>query len=1029
MKFEGIVGTCDLPDIFQLISSSGRIGALVVTSGRRKRRVYFGADGITLPFDTEHSARLLGQILLARNIITEPQLHSALERQHSAKIPVGEILVNAGAATEEQVSDALTYQLREELFDLLTWEKATFEFEEGALPPTGAGRSYAKSPAFNTDATVMEAARRADEWKRIRKAVPSGRAVPVATPDAASKLDAESGDATRDVVSLADGACSIDEMVRILGRSEYETFEAVYTGMQAEALTLADARSLADLADAALKLGDSERARQLLAHATELAGDDAEQRYNLGLLSLWAGAEKDAAGHLDFVLAQLVEEDLKPKIAEMLDSVREQFPDCPWSYERRLKLLKPAKDFDEALPMAEKLLAIYDGRHDAETMTRMMRFLRRFTTHTPEQAEGLAKLLESRGDRAAAAQHYFLAARQARLTHPARVAMRLCEKAVALNPRHADAKALLDELFAGPRRERRRKMVLVASCAAALMIATLGTVQLAREWSASRAFARTEAAVAALADKHDYASAAAAWENFAREHARTLLAPLVPGRIAEIDSDRGAFLGSRSVLLADLRSEAEESTKAGDFPSATAAWEKLASLAPTPEDARKAGAALDALRSEREAFDAKVRSARAAESAGRLDEAVTDYLAAKAFSARLFGRDGVTIPLSVTSVPAGAEVLLNGRPVGGTPAIVRRAAASEVRIRLEGYNEAVLRIDADSARAAFAATLVPSRGAVASLALEGYLAAAPTALGSTAVFATHDGRLVGWDVAGGAQLFDTKLAGESGTMLAPAAGKDRFVAATLDGRVRGFDRATGRELWATPPAGLLAAPPIVDAQGRVVAARVGGEADLFDIADGHPLGTLRLPVSPLGELQVAGEFLAFAADPDTLIAFDPAERKTAWKSPAGGRIGRGICVADGMLAAVVDGRGLVAFRISDGRQMWTRPARDGRLLPPTASGSRIFLASANGKVVALDAESGRELWSASLDGAVYLAPAADADRVYVVTSQGRLTSLRASDGSVAWKTDLPSAAVWPALPASGRVVIVTEAGAALAFEK
>ena len=1029
MKFEGIVGTCDLPDIFQLISSSGRIGALVVSAGHRKRRVFFSRDGITLPFDTDHSARLLGQILLARSVITEDQLHTALDRQHAAKYPLGEILVNIGAATDEQVTEALTYQLREELFDLLTWEKATFEFEEGALPPTG-GRNYTKTPTFNTDATVMEAARRADEWKRIRKAIPNGRAVPIAAEDAASKLDADAGAATHDAVSLADGTCSVDEMGRILGRSEYDTFEAVYHGVQCEALRLAGARDLADLADAALKSDDSERARQLLAHASELAGDDLELCYDLGLLSLWAGAEKDAAAHLDLVLGRLVDEGLTEKLAEMLDSVAGQFPDVPWSYERRMKMLKPAEDFDQALPMAEKLLELYDARHDAETMTKMMRFLRRFTTHTPEQAERLAKLLESRGDRTAAAQHYFLAARQAHLTHPARVAQRMCEKAVALNPKHWDAKALLEELRAGPRRERRRKQVLAGTAAALVAIAVLGAVQFSREWSASRGLARTETAADDLAGKGDYAGAERAWQEFAREFPRTLLAPLVPGRVARLETDRQAFLGSRTLALADLRSDAEAAATSGDFDAATDGYAKLAGLAPSPEDAAAALATVEALRTERSEFDATLARARSDEAAGKLDEALAGYVAARNLSGRLFRHDGVTMPVAIESSPSGAQVLVNGIAAGRTPMIARRSAdATDVRVTLHGYNDAVLRIDADSARTTVRATLAPWHGAVAALALDDALAAPPVALGSTAAFVTRGGRLLGWDLAANEKLFDSKPGLESGTLAEPAGSGGVFVASSLDGRLRGFDRATGRELWKTAAAGLLAASPVVDAQGRAVAARVGGEADLFDISSGRPAGTLRLPVSPLGEMRVAGPSLAFASDANTVLAFDPAKGRTAWKYPAGGRVDRGMRATAEALVLVVDGRALVALRSTDGRELWRRAAKDGRFLPPAATATRVFLASSDGKLAALDASDGRELWTAALDGPVYLAPAADEDTVYAVTSKGRLSAFRAEDGSVAWRTDLPSPAVWPPLPAGSHVVLVTEAGAALAFEK
>jgi len=191
MKLEGVVGACELADIFHLLSSTARQGVLVVSKGRIRRKLYFGPEGVTLFFDSNRTSHLLGQILLGSGIVSEEVLKATLEKQRATGQPLGQILCSLGAARPEQVEEALAYQLREELFHLLTWEDAHFEFHEGAQHPIDPGRSYSRTPSFNTDAILMEAARRADEWQRLRQVIPSGDAVPLRTPaDAAPTVQA-----------------------------------------------------------------------------------------------------------------------------------------------------------------------------------------------------------------------------------------------------------------------------------------------------------------------------------------------------------------------------------------------------------------------------------------------------------------------------------------------------------------------------------------------------------------------------------------------------------------------------------------------------------------------------------------------------------------------------------------------------------------------------------------------------------------------------------------------------------------------
>ncbi len=1025
MKFEGVVGTSDLPDIFQLLVSSGRVGALVVNQGRVQKRVFFTPEGVTLPFDTEQSNRLLGQILLARGLITEPQLVAALERQRASKMPIGEILVNLGATKAEAVQEALAYQLREDLFDLLTWEKAAFEFEEGAAPPKG-GRAFLRTPTFNPDEIVMEAARRADEWKRIRAAIPSGRAVPLRVEGAPAPSDESS--TVREVLSLSDGTCSIDEMRQILGRSEFDTLEATFAALATGAVRLADGRELSALAGEALKTRDAERARQILAHAADLAGVDLELRYDLGILCLWAGAERAAIDHLDLVLGRLVEEELPVKVTELLNSVAEQFPDIPWSYERRMKLLNPEQDFERAMQLARRLLELYDRRHDVETATKMFRWVRRFTTHEPEQAMRLAELLESRGDVAAAAQHYYLAARQLRFASDAGEAIRLCEKAVKLNARLMDARAYLKELLSQPRRRSRRRATQVATIAGLVVVGLLVLTQVAREWTASRALVRADDEAAQSLARGDFNTAGAVYEELAKDFGATTLGPVIVERRAGVETERTAFLSSRTFMTSALKRDAEASAAAGDFTAAVAAYGRLAALG-SPEDAAFARGASKKLQAEREAFDARLREARDHEAAGRAAQAIASYRAALQSFEALFRHDNVTLPLLVESRPAGAEVFLDGRLAGRAPLVVRRpgAADSEIRLHLESYNDATLAVQAASSETVVRAMLVPSRRILAAHALHDIPVGPPAVLGDSVAFVTRGGRFVVWDTDDGRVLVDRSVNEGSSAFFAPVAAGDRWIVASIDGALFAFDD-TGKELYRTPASGVLTADPKL-VEGRIVLVHIGGKATWHDPATGSVEREARLTATPLGEIHplASGRFV-FPADGTSVQAFDPKQDRMAWTFEGHATVTRGLCVGGGTVLALLDGQTVVALDSVDGHERWRRNKGEERFETPASNASAAFVPSRDGWLTALDLRTGREIWRVKPDGAPS-GVAADAQNVYVATAPGWLIALRVADGTVAWKTGLLAPPVGPPLRIADRVVVATSTGLVVSFGK
>jgi hypothetical protein len=91
---------------------AARLAALVESRRARPGTVAGRVAG------ARHSGRLLGNLLLTRGFLVEPELNYALARQAATGAPLGEVLVELGFIGEHDLVELLAEQLRVEVVDL-----------------------------------------------------------------------------------------------------------------------------------------------------------------------------------------------------------------------------------------------------------------------------------------------------------------------------------------------------------------------------------------------------------------------------------------------------------------------------------------------------------------------------------------------------------------------------------------------------------------------------------------------------------------------------------------------------------------------------------------------------------------------------------------------------------------------------------------------------------------------------------------------------------------------------------------------
>ncbi len=167
MPVAGDLTSMSLPDVMQWLGQARKTGTLALERARARKRIFF-REGRIVGCTTDNApADMLGQFLLARGRITEDILRRALDRQRESGRLLGEVLVEMGAASYEEMTRLLRQKAEEAIFGLFDWQDGSFVFSEKEPPPEG---------LFPVDLRVedvlLRGAERCDEMRRIRSALP-----------------------------------------------------------------------------------------------------------------------------------------------------------------------------------------------------------------------------------------------------------------------------------------------------------------------------------------------------------------------------------------------------------------------------------------------------------------------------------------------------------------------------------------------------------------------------------------------------------------------------------------------------------------------------------------------------------------------------------------------------------------------------------------------------------------------------------------------------------------------------------------
>ena len=170
VAMQGKIADFGIPDIFQLVSSQAKNGSLAI-SGNGRVTIFLFSEGkiVDVQPDRRETRSLLGTMLRDAGILTDLDLRRILSFQGAGGKKIGELLVEKGKVSKEVLGRYLVLQVKECLFDVLTFREGEYRFEGFAVRPAAWG-----GEPIRADVLLMEGMQFLDEYPRYRGIFPPG---------------------------------------------------------------------------------------------------------------------------------------------------------------------------------------------------------------------------------------------------------------------------------------------------------------------------------------------------------------------------------------------------------------------------------------------------------------------------------------------------------------------------------------------------------------------------------------------------------------------------------------------------------------------------------------------------------------------------------------------------------------------------------------------------------------------------------------------------------------------------------------
>jgi Domain of unknown function (DUF4388)/Inner membrane component of T3SS, cytoplasmic domain len=219
-SLQGSLDSFKLPDVLAFLNSAKKTGMLTVTADEREAYVFFRAGAVVYAASNQRTLRL-GAILLKKKILTREQC-DAIDELVVRGGRFGDLIVEQGILTAEQLDDFLKIQVSEVIYDCFVWKKGSFAFFDGIDLPL-----HAVTISIDLTNLIMEGARRIEEWEQCFRLLPDSSVVfrAVSSPDA-EKITLSLDEWK--ILFLINGQRTLEDICRDIEDEAFKVYRVVY---------------------------------------------------------------------------------------------------------------------------------------------------------------------------------------------------------------------------------------------------------------------------------------------------------------------------------------------------------------------------------------------------------------------------------------------------------------------------------------------------------------------------------------------------------------------------------------------------------------------------------------------------------------------------------------------------------------------------------------------------------------------------------------------------------------------------------
>ncbi len=546
MALRGDLASVDLAQVFQMLALNKKVGLLSIQSTKLWKVLYFDHRGVTVHHNVH---RILDRVVAAHmrtGRLTEAQVDEV--RDHAARMgqPLADSLLAGGYLEPTELEDQYRIELEEEVYDLFFVRDAKFEFHEGASTIEGRDGSIDERFFSNCDSVIMEAARRIDEWTYITERVPTTGEVLVAIVDA---IDADQfgADGTA-IFEQLDGRRNVARVVEITGLSTFQVCKVLSQLLEAQAVAPVATEELLPLADECMTGGRLQDAVNLYERAIEL-GQGLPDSHSAAAKAYRAAEEYEhAIYHLGCEAEFRIGNGDRAGAAQRLFEVKSLVPTDLRARERLVELTLgeegvPLAGFD---PLAEgkELVELLIEFGDIQRVRTLLERLLLVEPDDPDLKKALVNVHVKAGDQKRVAELYESIADDLVRAQKPLEAVAYLQKILLIDRSRADISERVRKLYEYDERTRRRGRALAVLAVLFCLLLVLGSGYWFYNERAEEEFARID--VHELLQREDFAAAQMVYDDFVLSHPLTTAVGKANAELQHIEAERQRFEARRT---------------------------------------------------------------------------------------------------------------------------------------------------------------------------------------------------------------------------------------------------------------------------------------------------------------------------------------------------------------------------------------------------------------------------------------------------------------------------------------------------